>query len=87
MDKAKEKEFWQDKLQVVSSGNFLELEIGISNEFTMQVLTIFRGEKYLVIRRQTRRNEAQKVIFKMSEISRVDDGIWYTNGFRIRGED
>lgn len=55
----------------------------VSNRSTMQVPTIFRREAYLVFRRQTRRNEAQKIIFKMSEVSGADDGVRCTNRFRI----
>lgn len=51
LDKAKEKEFWQDKLQVVSRGKSLDLGGKVSNGSTMQVSTIIRRETYLVIRR------------------------------------
>lgn len=42
LDKAKEKEFWQDKLQVVSRESSLDLGGKVSNGSTMQVSTIIR---------------------------------------------
>jgi hypothetical protein len=72
LDKAKEEEFWQDKLQVVglpflAPDEELLLIWGI-------VPAILRRKTYLVFGRSTRGDEAEEAVDKMPEVGGADDG-------------
>ena len=83
MDKAKEKEFWQDKLQVVSEPNAILLLGRVQVLTEGIVLAILCGKTYFVFRRPTRGDEAEEAVYKMPEIGGVDDGLRNTNCVRL----
>lgn len=66
LDKAKEKEFWQDKLQTV------RMVRGTMSEFWANkwvlVSRIVCYEADFVIGRQARGDKAEEIVYKMSEI-------------------
>ena len=86
LDKAREKEFWQDKLQTVSFGGKIEnIRYGsVTNGSFCAVSRIICEETHLILGRSARRNEAEEAFFEMSEIGGAYDGFWSPNGIRIR---
>lgn len=83
LDKAKEEEFWQDKLQVVRTTLLQLMGAEMLTDDIRIVPRVLCKETYFLLRRQTGRNEEKEAIHKMSENGGVDDGFGDTNRFWI----
>lgn len=81
LDQAREKEFWQDKLQVVRFPR-IPLVPGCCL-MPVTVPRVLREQAHFLLRRPPRRDEASEAGTKMREAGRVDDGVGDIDGFGI----
>lgn len=79
LDQAREKEFWQDKLQVVSRF------FGQSSAFylTMLVPRIVCEQAHILFRRSPGRDEAAEACVESSKAGRANDGLCNTHSIRL----
>jgi hypothetical protein len=90
LDKAKEKEFWQDKLQVVGSRLFRFERPGEHGTNVRQrcylVPRIVREQKHLVLGGPAGRDQEAEAGHQGTEAGRADDGVGNSNVVGFRGE-
>ena len=89
LDQAKEREFWQDKLQVVSrlkiwSCNERGRICSLTSVVSMLVFGKLRQQTHLELRRQIRRDKAEEIGRQGTETGRTDDGLGHTHRFWLR---
>lgn len=85
LDKAREKEFWQDKLQVVSRGRLFSMSCSRSvNTALVEIVPrVLCEQEHLVLGGSPRGDEAQEVGHEGPETGRADDGVGRSHLFRV----
>lgn len=81
LDQAREKEFWQDRLQVVRT-DYPRREGMLTK---LVVSRVIRKQEYILLRRPTGRNQTTETGQKVRETGRTHDGVGHSHRFGLRG--